>query len=167
MRIVCALAAKRDSSFFARGKKQLTVCKFPHIIIITEGGYMRFLLVEDSRTTRNLIKSYVKEMDLGRPASFLEAENGEVAMEMLKSNHVDFVFLDWNLSSLMTGLDVLLEIRKQEKHKQLPVIMVTSEADKPNVIKAMKCGANDYAVKPIDKRVLTEKVMKIVMNAMH
>jgi len=126
---------------------------------------MRFLLVEDSRTTRNLIKSYVKEMDLGRPASFIEAENGEVAMEALKNNFIDFVFLDWNLSSLMTGLDVLVEIRKQEKHKQLPVIMVTSEGDKPSVIKAMKCGANDYVVKPIDKKVLTEKVLKIAMSA--
>jgi len=125
---------------------------------------MRFLIVEDSRPTRNLIKNYVGEMDIGRKVSFLEAENGEAAIEMLDRNHVDFVFLDWNLSSKMTGLDVLKVIRGREKLKHLPVVMVTSEGGKPDVIEALKCGANDYTVKPIDKKAFSEKVLKIAMG---
>ncbi|MCL2192599.1 MAG: response regulator [Treponema sp.] len=125
---------------------------------------MRFLLVEDSRPTRNLIKNYVGELDIGREVSFLETETGETALEMLGQNHIDFVFLDWNLSSKMTGLDVLKIMRKQEKFKQIPVIMVTSESGKPDVIEALKCGANDFTVKPIDKKVFSEKVLKIAMS---
>jgi len=127
---------------------------------------MRFLIVEDSRTTRNLIKNYVGEIDIGREVCFLEAENGETALEMLETNHVDFAFLDWNLSSKMTGLDVLKNIRKQEKFKKMPVIMVTSESDKPNVIESLKCGANDFTVKPIDKNSFAEKVLKLAMGIM-
>ena len=128
---------------------------------------MMFLLVEDSRTTRNLIKNYVGEMDLGRKADFMEAENGETALEILEENHIDFVFLDWNLSSKMTGLDVLKEIRKKEKFKNLPIVMVTSDSEKPNVIEAMKCGANDFTVKPIDKKAFSEKVLKIAMGILY
>jgi len=128
---------------------------------------MMFLLVEDSRPTRNLIKNYVSEMDLGGNLDFIEAESGEIALDMLEAYQADFVFLDWNLSSKMTGLDVLKEIRKKDKFKNLPVVMVTSESDKPNVIEAMKCGANDFTVKPIDKKIFTEKVLKIAMGILH
>jgi len=106
-------------------------------------------------------------MDIGREASFIEADNGEIALDMLEVNHIDFVFLDWNLSSKMTGLDVLKLIRRKEKFKKLPVIMVSSESAKPNVIEALKCGANDFTVKPIDKKIFTEKVLKITMSILH
>jgi len=125
---------------------------------------MRFLIVEDSRPTRNLIKNYVSELDIGSKANFLEADSGEVAFEMMANNHIDFVFLDWNLSSKITGLDVLKIIRKQEKFKQLPVVMVTSESGKPHVIEALKNGANDFTVKPIDKKAFSGKVLKLVMG---
>jgi len=127
---------------------------------------MRFLIVEDSRTTRNLIKNYVNEIDLGRDPSFEEAENGELALNLLEANHIDFVLLDWNLSSRMTGLDVLKAIRRQEKYRHLPVIMVTSESDKPKVIESLKCGANDFTVKPINKKAFSEKVLKLAMGIM-
>jgi len=125
---------------------------------------MRFLIVEDSRPTRNLIKNYVGDLDIGSKASFLEADSGETAFEMMANNHIDFVFLDWNLSSKITGLDVLKIIRKQDKFKRLPVVMVTSESGKPYVIEALKCGANDFTVKPIDKKAFSEKVLKLVMS---
>ena len=125
---------------------------------------MYFLLVEDMRTTRNLIKSYILDLPLGCPIDFLEAENGEDALEILANHHVDFVFMDWNLSTIMTGLDVLKKIRKIDKFKDLPIILVTSESDKENVILALKFGATNYIVKPIDKNSFNEKTIKAITN---
>jgi two-component system chemotaxis response regulator CheY len=120
---------------------------------------MVFLITEDSRPTRNLIKTYIDDLELSN-LIVLEAENGEGALQMLGIRTVDFVLLDWNLSTKMTGLDILKEIRKMDKYKDIPVIMVTSEGDKFNVVEALKCGANDFIVKPIDQNSFAEKVMK-------
>ncbi|MCL2600870.1 MAG: response regulator [Treponema sp.] len=128
---------------------------------------MRFLIVEDSRTAQNLIKNYVSEIDIGCEASFIEVKTGEAALEAIEANHVDFVLLDWNLSSKMTGLDILKTIRGQDRFRKLPIIMVTSEGEKPKVIEALKCGASDYTVKPIDKKVFSEKVLKLAMGIIY
>jgi two-component system chemotaxis response regulator CheY len=128
---------------------------------------MIFLLVEDSRPARNLIKNYIKEMDIGLRCDFIEADNGESALIKLKSGRIDFILLDWNLSSKMTGIDFLKEVRSLEKYKNLPIIMVTSESDKGSVIEALKCGANDFVVKPIDKKSFAEKVLKVISNSMN
>jgi len=121
---------------------------------------MTFLIVEDSRTTRNLIKNYLTELKLDQKLTFLEAEDGEGALDMLKTRFVDFALLDWNLSTKMTGLDILKTIRATEKHKKLPVIMITGESEKPNVIEAIKHGASDFASKPIDQKSFGEKILK-------
>lgn len=123
---------------------------------------MTFLVVDDSRPTRNLIKNYVGAMSLGSPSRFLEAENGEAALLTLASYGVDFVFLDWNMSTKMTGLDVLKEIRKLNQHTKTPVFMITSESDKYNVIEALKFGANDFIAKPIDQKAFSDKLMKLI-----
>jgi len=123
---------------------------------------MEFLVVDDSRPTRNLIKNYVTEMKLGEPCYFLEAEDGENALKLLNTRRVDFVLLDWNLSTSMTGLDVLKTIRNSDKLKKLPVIMITGESDKQNVIESIKNGANDFASKPIDKKSFAEKILKAI-----
>ncbi|MDR0455155.1 MAG: response regulator [Treponema sp.] len=123
---------------------------------------MVFLLADDSRHTRNLLKSYVSELDLGDTPDFIEAETAENTLEMIKNRRVDFVFLDWNFNTKMTGLDVLKEIRKVDKYKHLPVVIVTSESDKANVIVALKLGANDFIVKPVDKKSFTEKTIKVI-----
>lgn len=120
------------------------------------------MIVEDSRPARNIIKSYVNEIKLSQKFIFLEAGSGEEALKMLQREHVDFVLLDWNLSTEMTGFDVLKAIRLMEKFKKLPVIMVTSEGDKQNVIGSLKHGANDFIIKPIDKKLLTEKILKVL-----
>ncbi|MDR1839986.1 MAG: response regulator [Treponema sp.] len=125
---------------------------------------MTFLIVEDSRTTRNLVKNYLNEIKFDQKIFFLEAEDGETALDMIKTRYVDFVLLDWNLSTKMTGLDILKTIRATEKHKNLPVIMITGESDKPNVIEAIKHGANDFASKPIDQKTFAEKILKAVSN---
>ena len=152
------------------GTRRKTVDIAPKCLIIETAGKqggMKFLIVEDSRTTRNLIKNYVSEMDISHAISFVEAENGEIALDLLELHEIDFVFLDWKLSSKMTGLEVLKAIRKKEKFKKLPVVMVTSESEKGNVIESLKCGANDFTVKPIDKKAFSEKVLKIAMGIIH
>jgi two-component system chemotaxis response regulator CheY len=123
---------------------------------------MIFLIVEDSRPARNLIKSYVNEIDTNRQYDYIEAESGEASLQILQTHRVDFVFIDWNLSTKMTGLDVLKTIRKDIKFKQLPIIMVTSESDKPNVIESLKYGANGFIVKPIEKKFFREIVLKAI-----
>jgi two-component system, chemotaxis family, chemotaxis protein CheY len=123
---------------------------------------MVFLLADDSRPTRNLLKSYVSELDLDAPPDFIETESPENTLEMVQTRRVDFIFLDWYFNTKMTGLDVLKEIRKIEKFKQLPIIMVTSDSNKANVIVALKLGANDFIVKPIDKKSFAEKTYKVI-----
>ena len=121
---------------------------------------MIILIVEDSRPTRNLLKSYVTEILPTHHKIFLEAESGEIALQMVQNEHLDLVFLDWNLSDKITGLDVLKKIRETEKFKQIPIIMVSVESDKTNVIEALKHGLNDFVAKPIDKKSFTEKLLK-------
>jgi len=121
---------------------------------------MTFLIVEDSRSARNIIKSYVNEIKLGQKCDFIECENGEDALQMLQRCRVDFILLDWNLSTEMTGLDVLKIIRNLDKHKNIPIIIVTGESDKANVIGSIKYGANDFVIKPIDKKLLSDKILK-------
>jgi len=123
---------------------------------------MVFLLADDSRPTRNLLKSYVSELDLDAPPDFIETESPENTLDMVQNRRVDFVFLDWYFNTKMTGLDVLKEIRKIEKYKRLPIIMVTSDSNKANVIVALKLGANDFIVKPIDKKSFAEKTYKVI-----
>jgi len=123
---------------------------------------MVFLLADDSRPTRNLLKSYVSELDLDAPPDFIETESAENTLDIVQTRRVDFIFLDWYFNTKMTGLDVLKEIRKIEKFKQLPIIMVTSDSNKANVIVALKLGANDFIVKPIDKKSFAEKTYKVI-----
>jgi DNA-binding response OmpR family regulator len=125
---------------------------------------MVFLIIEDSRPARNLIKTYLEELDIG-PHIILEAENAETALSTLEIRTVDFALIDWNLSSEMNGLDVLKEMRqndKYKKYKNIPVIMVSSASDKFNVVESLKYGANDFVAKPIDQKSFGEKVMKYI-----
>jgi two-component system chemotaxis response regulator CheY len=125
---------------------------------------MTFLIVEDSRPARNLIKNYLSEIELGHPCRFFEAESGEEALMMLQTYGIDFALLDLNLATKMTGLDILKEIRKSEKHKNLPVLMISGESDKANVIQSIKLGANDFIVKPVDQKSFGEKIQKIIKS---
>jgi len=125
---------------------------------------MMFLIVDDSRTTRNLIKNYLGEIKLGEKCEFLEADDGEEALDILKTRFVDFIMLDWNLNTVTTGLDILKAIRSIEKFKGIPVVMITGESDKANVIEAIKNGANDFISKPIDKKLFFDKIQKAVAS---
>ena len=128
---------------------------------------MKVLLVDDSRPARQFIKNTLSEINIGQAYDsydFVEVETGEAALNMIQTRRIDIVFLDWNMNTEMTGLDVLKEIRKIEKFKNLPIIMVTSDGDKSRVIESLKYGANDYFVKPIDLKIFKEKISKIIRN---
>jgi two-component system chemotaxis response regulator CheY len=119
---------------------------------------MKILVVDDSRIMRNIVKNTLKSM-YNLEDGFIEASNGEEAYSVLQSNSVDLVLLDWNMP-LLNGVDLVRRLRKMEKYKNLPIIMVTSEAAKYNVVEAVKAGVNDYLVKPVTEKSLFEKVRK-------
>ncbi|MHC6203536.1 response regulator [Breznakiellaceae bacterium SP9] len=119
---------------------------------------MTILMVDDSRIMRNLIKNYFVELKIGQ-YTYVEAENGEDAFKLVQSQPVDLILLDWNMPKL-SGIEFLKIIRKT--NKELPIVMVTSEISKTNIIEALKYGATDYIVKPIDERKFKEKISNIL-----
>ena len=116
------------------------------------------LVVDDSRIMRNIVKNTFAE--LGIPCTYLEAENGKKALQLLETNKVNIVFLDWNMPE-MDGLDFLTKVKSMPDYKNLPIVMVTSEAAKYNVIEALDAGATDYIIKPIQDKVFKQKVSSI------
>ena len=117
------------------------------------------MVVDDSRIMRNIVKNTFAELRI--PCQFIEAANGKDALQQLQNNPVNLVLLDWNMPEL-SGLDFLKKARAMELYKTLPIIMVTSESAKYNVIEALKSGATDYIVKPVNEKKFLEKISKII-----
>lgn len=118
---------------------------------------IKFLVVDDFSTMRRIIRNLLKELEF---TNVDEAEDGVAALNKLHSNHFDFVVSDWNMPN-MTGIELLRVIRADAALKHLPVLMVTAEAKKENIIEAAKAGASGYIVKPFTAAVLEEKLNKI------
>lgn len=118
---------------------------------------LRFLVVDDFATMRRIVRNLLQ--DLGYK-NVEEAEDGQDALAKLRSEKTDFVISDWNMPN-MDGLQMLTEIRKDDALKALPVLMVTAEAKKENIIAAAQAGANGYVVKPFTAAILEEKLNKI------
>jgi two-component system chemotaxis response regulator CheY len=116
------------------------------------------LVVDDSRIMRNIVKNTFSELKI--PCEFIEASNGKEALQKLETNKVDLVLLDWNMPQL-SGIEFLQKVCAMEKYKKLPIVMVTSEAAKYNVIEALKSGATDYIVKPVNEKNFKEKLIKL------
>ena len=117
------------------------------------------LVVDDSRIMRNIVKNYFSEQKI--PCQYLEAEDGDEALDLLAKHPTDLILLDWNMPRL-SGIDFLKKVRTMGKYKKLPIIMVTSEAARYNVIEALKIGATDYIIKPINGKLFAEKISKII-----
>jgi two-component system chemotaxis response regulator CheY len=117
------------------------------------------LIVDDSRIMRNTVKGMFSGMQIS--CTFVEAVDGEDALEQLAMCKIDLVLLDWNMPKL-SGIDFLKRVRAMEKYKTMPIIMVTSESAKYNVIEALKNGATDYLTKPVNSDIFTEKLAKIL-----
>ncbi len=117
----------------------------------------KFLVVDDFSTMRRIVRNLLKELGF---ANVQEAEDGVDALNKLRSEPFDFVVSDWNMPN-MTGIDLLRAIRAVESLKHLPVLMVTAEAKKENIIMAAQAGASGYVVKPFTAVTLDEKLKKI------
>ncbi|MEW5948057.1 MAG: chemotaxis response regulator CheY [Thermodesulfobacteriota bacterium] len=118
---------------------------------------MRILVVDDFNTMRRIVKNILKQLGFENVG---EAENGQEALEVLKKEKFDFIITDWNMP-VMTGLDLLKAIKADAALKDLPVMMVTAEAQQQNIVEAVKNGASNYIVKPFTAEVLEEKINKI------
>ena len=119
---------------------------------------IKILIVDDSRIMRNIVKGVFAGAE--SLCVFLEATDGEDAMMQLEINHIDLVLLDWNMPKL-SGIDFLKQVRAVKNYNNLPIIMVTSETAKFNVIEALKNGANDYITKPIKMDLFRSKLAKL------
>ncbi|MDO8465586.1 MAG: chemotaxis response regulator CheY [Gallionella sp.] len=120
----------------------------------------KFLVVDDFSTMRRIVRNLLKELGFN---NVQEAEDGVEALVKLRADPFDFVVSDWNMPN-MTGIELLRAIRADEKLKHLPVLMVTAEAKKENIIEAAKAGASGYVVKPFTAATLDEKLKKIFQN---
>ena len=118
---------------------------------------MKVLIVDDFSTMRRIIKNLLR--DLGFTNTF-EADDGNTALPMLKEGDFEFVVTDWNMP-IMQGIDLLKEIRKDPELKHLPVLMVTAEAKRDQIIEAAQAGVNGYIVKPFTAGTLKEKLDKV------
>lgn len=108
---------------------------------------MKILVVDDSMVMRNIIRNTLLEKNFDG-VEILEAPNGKKAFEMLDRDTFDLLFLDWNMPEL-DGLQLVKLLRVMEKYRTMPVVMVTAEAAKYNVMEAIKAGVTDYIIKPI------------------
>ncbi|MFA5172321.1 MAG: chemotaxis response regulator CheY [Sulfuriferula sp.] len=118
---------------------------------------LKFLVVDDFSTMRRIVRNLLKELGY---ANVEEAEDGAQGLQMLKGAKFDFVVSDWNMPN-MDGLQMLQAIRADPALASLPVLMVTAEAKKENIIAAAQAGANGYVVKPFTAATLDEKLSKI------
>jgi two-component system chemotaxis response regulator CheY len=118
---------------------------------------VKFLIVDDFSTMRRIIRNLLKELGY---SNVDEAEDGVMALAKLRSDSFDFVVSDWNMPN-MDGLTMLQQIRADPALAKLPVLMVTAEAKKENIIAAAQAGASGYVVKPFTAATLDEKLNKI------
>ena len=121
---------------------------------------LKFLIVDDFSTMRRIVRGLLKEMGCNNVE---EAEDGAAALQKLKNEKFDFVVSDINMPN-MNGFELLSACKKDESLKHIPVLMVTAEARKEDIIAAAQGGAAGYIVKPFTKATLEEKVQKIVQK---
>ncbi len=118
---------------------------------------LKFLVVDDFSTMRRIVRNLLKELGFNNVD---EAEDGMVALSKLRESKFDFVVSDWNMPN-MDGLTLLQSVRADPNLKHLPVLMITAEAKKENIIAAAQAGASGYIVKPFTAATLQEKFEKI------
>jgi len=121
---------------------------------------LKFLIVDDFSTMRRIVRGLLKEMGCNNAD---EAEDGAVALNMLKNSKFDFVVSDINMPN-MNGFELLKAVKGDESLRHIPVLMVTAEARKEDSVMAAQSGAAGYIVKPFTKATLEEKVQKILQK---
>ncbi|EKO3557205.1 chemotaxis response regulator CheY [Vibrio metschnikovii] len=118
---------------------------------------MKILIVDDFSTMRRIVKNLLRDLGFNNTQ---EADDGLTALPMLKKGGFDFVVTDWNMPG-MQGIDLLKNIRADAELKHLPVLMITAEAKREQIIEAAQAGVNGYIVKPFTAATLKEKLDKI------
>lgn len=118
---------------------------------------MKILIVDDFSTMRRIIKNLLRDLGF---SNIEEADDGTTALPMLQSGDFDFVVTDWNMPG-MQGIDLLRAIRADDELKDIPVLMVTAEAKREQIIEAAQAGVNGYIVKPFTAATLKEKLDKV------
>jgi two-component system chemotaxis response regulator CheY len=118
---------------------------------------MKILIVDDFSTMRRIVKNLLRDLGFNETS---EADDGQSALPMLKTGKFDFLVTDWNMPG-MDGLELLKHVRSDENLKHMPVLMVTAEAKREQIVVAAQAGVNGYVVKPFTAATLKEKIEKI------
>ena len=118
---------------------------------------MKILVVDDHESMRRIVKQILQ--DLGFP-NVETADDGSTALPMVRTKEFDFVITDWNMPE-MEGIDLLRAIRADAEISKLPVLLVTAESKKEQIIQAAKAGVNDYVVKPFNSEIIQNKISRI------
>ena len=119
---------------------------------------MKFLVVDDFSTMRRIIKNLLNDLGYG---NVTEADDGATALPMLQAGNFDFLITDWNMPG-MPGLDLLKAVRADARLAKMPVLMLTAEAKREQIIEAAQAGVNGYVIKPFTAVTLKEKIDKIL-----
>ena len=118
---------------------------------------MKILIVDDFSTMRRIIKNLLRELGFNNT---VEADDGQTALPKLLGGGIDFLITDWNMPS-MNGLDLLRTVRADPNLRHIPVLMVTAEAKREQIVEAAQAGVNGYVIKPFTAATLQEKIEKI------
>lgn len=118
---------------------------------------MKILIVDDFSTMRRIIKNLLRDLGFTNTS---EADDGQTALPMLQNGNFDFLVTDWNMPG-MTGIELLRVVRADDRLKDMPILMVTAEAKRDQIVEAAQAGVNGYVVKPFTAAVLKEKIEKI------
>jgi two-component system, chemotaxis family, chemotaxis protein CheY len=121
---------------------------------------MKFLVVDDFSTMRRIVKNLLQELGYN---DITEADDGNSALPLLKAGSFDFLITDWNMPG-MAGLDLLKAVRADEKLAKMPVLMLTAEAKREQIIEAAQAGVSGYVIKPFTAVTLKEKIDKILAS---
>ena len=118
---------------------------------------MKVLIVDDFATMRRILKNIMKQIGF---SDITEADNGKNALKVLRSQEIDLILCDWNMPE-MPGIEVLNTVRADDELKNTPFVMVTAEAQKENIIEAVKAGVSSYVVKPFTAETVEQKLKKV------
>lgn len=118
---------------------------------------MKILIVDDFSTMRRIIKNLLRDLGF---TNTQEADDGLTALPMLQKGDFDFLVTDWNMPG-MTGIDLLKHVRADERLSAMPILMVTAEAKRDQIVEAAQAGVNGYVIKPFTAAALKEKIEKI------
>jgi len=118
---------------------------------------MNILIVDDFATMRRILRNILKEIGF---TNISEADDGKSALKILKKEIFDLILCDWNMPE-MPGIELLNKIKADGELKEIPFVMVTAEAQKDNIMEAVKAGVNSYVVKPFTAEIISKKLQKV------